>query len=87
MRSRDLHSNIETEKQRYHAFYGRVPEYVFIGRVESAVIEDMINDLRKWGLMPQGEPIPRAKFCGMDVFVVDAPTHLSFGNAQPSPCG
>lgn len=75
------------ESRRYQAFYKTEPDHVFIGSKQAAEIDAMVAEMEKCGLMVKGAPIPRAVIHGMQVFRVDAESHLSFGNEQPSPCG
>ncbi len=82
-----IQMQILEEAARFSAFYGSRPEHVFIGRSQAAEIDQMVAEMVKLGLMVQGAPQPRAKFSGMEIYRVDAESHLSFGYAQPSPCG
>lgn len=79
---------IRDESHRFQAFYGVKPTLVFIGTRQAAEIDAMVAGLREMGLLMEGAPLsPRARIDGMDVFRVDADSHLSFGVEQPSPCG
>lgn len=83
----NIADEILEERGRFFGLYGHHPDYVYLGHKQAAEIDAMIEQCRRFGLIAQGTPLPRAKFHGMQIFRVDADSHLSFGVAQPSPCG
>lgn len=74
---------------RFHAFFGHQPDYLFLGAKQMDEVDAMVAELKRWGMMIDDKTLKgkRAKFHGMEVFRVDAESHLSFGCRQPSPCG
>lgn len=79
---------ITEESHRYEVFYGHKPEYIFLGHRQLTEIDEMVAEMGRFGLLIRSsEPPPRATYRGMQIFRVDADSHLSFGVAQPSPCG
>lgn len=80
-------STILEECGRFHAFFGHQPDFLFLGDKQMSEIDAMVTEMRRFGLLRECDPAPRAKFHGMEIFRVDAENHLSFGCRQPSPCG
>lgn len=78
---------ITEEARRFETAFGHKPDYVFIGNKQDEEIEAMVNEMRQWGLLRPCDPVPRPTLNGIQIFRVDAADHLSFGVAQPSPCG
>lgn len=78
------------EECRHFMEYGDAtvkPDFVFIGQKQAKQIEDMVADMERLGLIVKSTPLPRAVLNGMQVFRVDAESHISFGYRQPSSCG
>lgn len=79
---------ITEELYRFRSATSLNPDFIFLGSEQVAEIEDLVAEMMRFGLWgPSAQPIPRATFMGMQIFRVDAQSHLSFGTRQPSPCG
>lgn len=78
------------ERSRYYTLGAPLPpDYIFLGHNEWNELADMAGMFGK--AQPRSAantPIgARMVFLGMAVYQVNADSHISFGNSQPSPCG
>lgn len=71
----------------YFKQHGQRPDRVYLGVQEWIDMSELANYFGincNPAMMVSG---PRATFCGMAVYEVNAESYLQFGRALPSPCG
>ncbi len=78
------------ERARYHKLGAPTPpDYIFLGHEEWKELAELagyfgVAEVNSAANAPLSR---RMVFMGMAVYQVDAHSHISFGNSQPSPCG